>query len=128
MSHARKGGLYIEDNFQTDCEVGHGYRIGSGSGRRFLRVYDKGEESKGEKNCIRWEEQHRDAAAESAVAALVEAGPSGGQRVVLNFLVSFADFRLPTHSRKIERPRVVGSFFCDFADREFVHRVLSLPL
>ena len=74
VSHARKGGLYIEDNFGTDCEDGHGYRIGSGSGRRFLRVYDKGEESKGEKNCIRWEEQHCDAPrAKSTVATWVRA-------------------------------------------------------
>jgi DNA relaxase NicK len=105
VSHARKGGLYVEDDFETDSEVGHGFRVGSGSGRRFIRVYDKGEESKGEKNCIRWEEQHRDAAAEMVVAALAKAGPVYGQRVVLNFLVSFADFRLPTYSRKTDRPR-----------------------
>ena len=106
VSRARKAAWYVSDDLENDSEDGHGYRIGSGSGRRFLRVYDKGEESKGEKNCIRWEEQQRDEAAEFMVAALVKAGPVKGQRAVLDFLVSFADFRLPTHSRKVDRPRV----------------------
>ena len=106
VSHARKAAMYTSYDLEKGVEDGHGFRIGSGSGRRFLRAYDKGEESKGEKNCIRWEEQHRDAAAGSVVAALVEAGPVDGQRVVLNFLVSFADFRLPTHPRKVDRSRV----------------------
>ena len=106
VSHARKAQWYVLDDLKNDTEVGHGYRIGSGSGRRSLRVYDKNEESKGEKNCIRWEEQQRNEAAESMVAALVDAGCVDAQRAVLNFLVSFADFRLPTHSRKVDRPRV----------------------
>ena len=45
--------------------------------------------------------------AETIVEALVEAGPLDGQRVVLSFLVSFADFGMASHSRKIDKLRAI---------------------
>jgi len=78
--------------------------FGAPSSRQRLRVYDKGLESGGETNCIRWELEERKEAAETMVAALAYQnwGP-----VMASRLVGFVDFRdVDSHSEVEKRQRL----------------------
>jgi len=78
--------------------------LGAPGSRQRLRVYDKGLESAGEMDCIRWElESRKEAAATMAVAlAFQEWGP-----VMASRLVGFVDFRdADSHSEVEKRQRL----------------------
>lgn len=78
--------------------------LGAPSSRQRLRVYDKGLESAGEMDCVRWELESRKEAAETLVADLAhrEWGDVAAGR-----LVGFVDFRdASTHSEVERRPRL----------------------
>ena len=64
--------------------------VGSSTSRRQLRIYDKGLESDGEIDAVRWELQERKEAAQSAMQQLAHQ-PWG--KVFAERLVSFVDFR-----------------------------------
>jgi len=78
--------------------------LGAPGSRQRVRVYDKGLESDGEMNCIRWELESRKEAAETMVAAL--AYQSWGE-VMASRLVGFVDFRgADSHSEVEKRQRL----------------------
>jgi len=78
--------------------------LGAPSSRQRLRVYDKGLESGGEMDCVRWELQSRKEAA--VTMANVLADQDWGQ-VMASRLVGFVDFReVAAHSEMEKRPRV----------------------
>jgi len=78
--------------------------LGAPSSRQRLRVYDKGLESGGEMNCVRWELQSRKEAAETMVQVLAD---QDWGAVVASRLVGFVDFReAAAHSEMEKRPRV----------------------
>jgi len=78
--------------------------LGAPGARQRLRVYDKGLESGGEMDCVRWELESRKEAAESMLAAL--AYQDWGQ-VMASRLVGFVDFRdIDSHSEVEKRQRV----------------------
>jgi len=78
--------------------------LGAPGSRQRLRVYDKGLESGGEMDCIRWELESRKEAAETMVAAL--AYQSWGE-VMASRLVGFVDFRdADSHSEVEKRQRL----------------------
>lgn len=57
-----------------NVRVGHGVTFGcrgDNGGGKFFRVYDKGLESQGDRDCIRWECEFRDGHAKQAWAAIV---------------------------------------------------------
>lgn len=60
--------------------------------RRKLRVYDKGKESDGKVDAIRWELQETEEAAEEAMRQLVTAGSEWG-RALSSRMVGYLDFR-----------------------------------
>jgi len=74
--------------------------LGANQSRRKLRVYDKGLESDGEIDSIRWEMQERDQAAETLMFELAE---QRWQDVVPRRLVSFVDFRDSKSHSEIEK-------------------------
>jgi len=78
--------------------------LGAPGSRQRLRVYDKGLESGGEMDCIRWELESRKEAAETMAVAL--AYQNWGQ-VMASRLVGFVDFRdADSHSEVEERQRL----------------------
>jgi len=78
--------------------------LGAPGSRQRLRVYDKGLESEGEMDCIRWELESRKEAAETMVDAL--AHRDWGQ-VMASRLVGFVDFRdAASHSEVEKRERL----------------------
>jgi len=78
--------------------------LGAPGSRQRLRVYDKGLESAGEMDCIRWELESRKEAAETMAVAL--AYQDWGQ-VMASRLVGFVDFRsADSHSEVEERQRL----------------------
>jgi len=78
--------------------------LGAPGSRQRLRVYDKGLESSGEMDCIRWELESRKEAAETMAMAL--AYQSWGE-VMASRLVGFVDFReADSHSEVEKRQRL----------------------
>jgi len=78
--------------------------LGAPGSRQRLRVYDKGLESGGEMDCIRWELESRKEAAETMAIAL--AYQSWGE-VMASRLVGFVDFReADSHSEVEKRQRL----------------------
>jgi len=78
--------------------------LGAPGSRQRLRVYDKGLESCGEMDCIRWELESRKEAAETMAIAL--AYQSWGE-VMASRLVGFVDFReADSHSEVEKRQRL----------------------
>jgi len=78
--------------------------LGAPASRQRLRIYDKGLESGGEMDCVRWELESRKEAAETMVAAL--AHQEWGQ-VMVSRLVGFVDFRsADSHSEVEKRQRL----------------------
>jgi len=78
--------------------------LGAPGSRQRLRVYDKGLESLGKMNCIRWELESRKQAAETMAVAL--AYQDWGS-VMVSRLVGFVDFRdANSHSEVEERQRL----------------------
>ena len=74
--------------------------LGAPGSRQRLRVYDKGLESGGEMDCIRWELESRDEAAETMAVAL--AYQDWGQ-VMASRLVGFVDFRVADSHSEVEK-------------------------
>jgi len=94
------------DGFETHTGkvTGETIYLGANSSRRKLRVYDKGLESDGEIDCIRWEMQERDEAAETL---MVELAYEPWEIVIRRRLVSFVDFRdSESHSEVEKRERL----------------------
>jgi len=78
--------------------------LGAPGSRQRLRIYDKGLESGGEMDCIRWELESRKEAAETMVAALAY---QGWGEVMASRLVGFVDFReADSHSEVEKRQRL----------------------
>jgi len=78
--------------------------LGSPGSRQRLRVYDKGLESGGEMDCIRWELESRKEAAETMATAL--AYQNWGE-VMASRLVGFVDFKeAASHSEVEKRQRL----------------------
>jgi len=79
--------------------------LGAPASRVQLRVYDKGLESQGERDCIRHELQLRDEPAQAVLQEL--AGGRAWGRVFASHLVRFVDFRArDSHSEVEKRVRV----------------------
>jgi len=74
--------------------------LGAAGSRQRLRVYDKGLESAGKLDCIRWELESRKEAAETMAAAL--AFQDWGS-VMASRLVGFVDFRVADSHSEVER-------------------------
>jgi len=74
--------------------------LGAAGSRQRLRVYDKGLESAGELDCIRWELESRKEAAETMAVAL--AYQNWGE-VMASRLVGFVDFRDAYSHSEVER-------------------------
>jgi len=78
--------------------------LGAPSSRQRLRVYDKGLESGGEMDCVRWELESRKEAAQTMAVAL--AYQDWGE-VMTSRLVGFVDFRdADSHSEIENRQRL----------------------
>jgi len=78
--------------------------LGAPGSRQRLRVYDKGLESEGEMDCVRWELESRKEAAETMAMAL--AYQDWGQ-VMASRLVGFVDFKgVDSHSEVEKRQRL----------------------
>jgi len=104
VTHARKG--LVQQGFEVGSPdlTGATTYLGSPTSRQRVRVYDKGLESGGEIDCIRWELESRKEAAETMAAAL--AYEDWGQ-VMASRLVGFVDFRAAdSHSEVEERKRL----------------------
>jgi len=104
VTHARKG--LLQQGFEVGRPdlTGATTYLGSPTSRQRLRVYDKGLESGGEMDCIRWELESRKEAAETMAVAL--AHQDWGQ-VMTSRLVGFVDFRdANSHSEVEERQRL----------------------
>jgi len=106
VTHTRRwrtieGGTVGEDSQPTGATC----YLGAPASRVQLRVYDKGMESQGERDCIRWELQLRDEPAQAVLQELA-AGRQWGQ-VWASHLVRFVDFRrASTDSNVTRRERV----------------------
>lgn len=104
VTHAQKvlthQGFKVGDPTLTGATV----YLGAPASRQRLRVYDKGLESGGEKDCVRWELQVRAEAAETLVVALAY---RDWPTVFTERLVSFVDFRSKgSHSEVEKRSRL----------------------
>jgi len=104
VTHARKG--LVQQGFEVGSSdlTGATTYLGAPGSRQRLRVYDKGLESGGEMDCIRWELESRHEAAETMAGSL--AYQDWGQ-VMASRLVGFVDFRdAASHSEVEKRERL----------------------
>ena len=74
--------------------------VGAKSSRQRLRIYDKGLESGGEMDCVRWEVQARKQAAETLFQQLIA---GDWQTVIRQRLMAFVDFRDADSSSETEK-------------------------
>jgi len=81
--------------------------LGSRASRQFLRVYDKGLESGGQLDAIRWELESKKEAAETMVVAL--ANKEWGQ-VIRSRLLGYVDFREEASHSEVEKRRRLSWF------------------
>lgn len=104
VTHARKALVQSEYDMSDGTATGKTVYLGRPSSRQRLRVYDKGLESEGETDAVRWELETRREPARTLVQALT-AGDWG--QVIASRLVAFVDFRDAGSSAKVElRTRV----------------------
>jgi len=106
VTHARK--WLIQQGGQVGSKelTGATAYLGQPSSRQRLRTYDKGLESGGEMDCVRWELQSRHEAADSLISLLADPAKKWSE-VVASRLVSFVDFRdASAHSEVEKRPRL----------------------
>lgn len=80
-----------------------GIYVGSRKSRRMLRIYDKGMESNGVIDAVRWELQLRDEAADRACELVLETNLA---EAYLAVLVGLADFRKVSNDNSSRRPRM----------------------
>ena len=102
VTHAKKVRVWSGFDLGKDGAAPNGFTVyvGSGTSRRQLRIYDKGLESDGEIDAVRWELQERKEAAQSAMQQLAHQ-PWG--KVFAERLVSFVDFRDRTKAQTQHR-------------------------
>jgi len=106
VTHARKGLVQRGFDVGSPDLTGQTVYLGQPSSRQRLRVYDKGLESGGEMDCVRWEQQCRHEAADSLIRLLADPARKW-PAVVASRLVSFVDFRVAyAHSEVEKRPRL----------------------
>lgn len=106
VTHARKGLVQRGFDVGSSDLTGQTVYLGQPSSRQRLRVYDKGLESRGEMDCVRWELQSRHEAADSLIRLLADPKKQWSP-VVASRLVSFVDFRdASAHSEVEKRPRL----------------------
>jgi len=104
VTHAKKWLVQQGGDVGSPELTGETDYLGAPSSRQRLRVYDKGLESGGEIDAVRWELESRKEAAETMVLAL--AYRDWGQ-VMAARLVGFADFRdFDSHSEVEKRQRL----------------------
>ena len=99
VTHAKKWQVVKEGDVGNPEDTGDTVYLGRKASRQLLRVYDKGKESGGEIDAVRWELQSR---AEPAITMVdrLRAEPWG--EVVASRLRTFVDFRDVNSSSKIE--------------------------
>lgn len=106
VTHAREALTIRGHAVRSEDLTGATIYLGSPSSRQRLRVYDKGLESHGAIDAVRWELQLRAEAAESLIPQLLASPDSFGQ-VFASRLVTFLDFRdRAAHSEVEKRPRL----------------------
>jgi len=107
VTHAHKG--LVQQGFEVGSPdlTGVTTYLGAPGSRQRLRVYDKGLESSGEMDCIRWELESRKEAAETMAMAL--AYQSWGE-VMASRLVGFVDFREADSHSEVEKRQRLGWF------------------
>jgi len=107
VTHAKKWLTQVGGNVGSKEKTGVTEYLGSPTSRQRLRVYDKGLESGGELDCVRWELESRKEAAETMAAAL--AHKDWGQ-VMTSRLVGFVDFRDSGSHSEVENRDRLGWF------------------
>lgn len=104
VTHARQYLTHQGGRVGSPELTGETVYLGAPSSRQRLRVYDKGLESDGELDCIRWELQSRKQAAETMAVALAH---KDWREVAASRLVGFVDFRdRASHSEVEKRKRL----------------------
>lgn len=98
VSHAQRANVMMEFRGGEGITL----NIGSRKSERFLRIYDKNAESKGEFDCTRWEMLMRNENADTAVQMILDAKPDIFERM----LVGFADFKECNNKNSARRTRV----------------------
>ena len=108
VTHAKKSRHLLETEIGPGgLETGSTVYIGSPRSRQLIRIYDKGLESGGEIDAIRWELQTRKAA---AVSMLQQLAYGSWPSVIASRIVAFVDFRdsskaVNTSDKTRDRPR-----------------------
>jgi len=100
VTHARS--WLVQHGGDVGCEelTGITVYVGAPSSRQRLRIYDKGLESNGELDCVRWELQARAEAAETLVRQLAA---GDWPTVIRARLMAFIDFRDADSSSEVEK-------------------------
>lgn len=113
VTHAQRGEAVNRWRIGKPETTGDTVYVGAKGSRQLLRAYDKGLESGGEIDAIRWELETRKEPAVTLVARL-RSEPWG--EVIASRILSFVDFRDATSSSKIEKrtqlewyARLIGS-------------------
>jgi len=107
VTHARKWLVQQGGDVGSSDLTGETAYLGSPKSRQRLRVYDKGLESLGEIDAVRWELESREEAAETMVSALA-CGHWG--QVMSARLVGFVDFRDYESHSEVEKRHRLGWF------------------
>jgi len=100
VTHAQKVLVQRGCRVGSEALTGETVYLGSPTSRQRLRCYDKGLESDGEQDCVRWELQARDEAACTLASML--AYRDWGQ-VITSRLVSYVDFKDHDSHSEIEQ-------------------------
>lgn len=100
VTHANKWLVQFGGDVRSPALTGETIYVGAPSSRQRLRIYDKGLESGGELDCVRWEIQARKEAAETLVQQLVA---GDWPTVIRARLLAFIDFRDETSHSEVEK-------------------------
>ena len=104
VTHARAWTVIHGGEVGAEDVTGITLMVGAPSSRQRLRIYDKGMESDGELDCVRWELQARKQAAETLVQQLAAAEWA---TVIRARMMAFIDFRdADSHSETEKRVRL----------------------
>ena len=98
VTHAHRWQSVNEGAVGHKEETGRTIYLGKAGSRQRLRVYDKGLQSDGEINAIRWEMEARKEPAVTLVASLTD---GNWAQVITDRLVTFVDFRDHTSAARI---------------------------
>jgi len=99
VTHAKRCLMQRGSDVGSPETTGHTVYLGQPSSRQRLRVYDKGLESDGEIDAVRWELQARDEPAQTLVAKLAT---QDWADTITRRLVAFVDFKDAASSSHVE--------------------------